>query len=206
MLKKMVLLTAATMVLGVWAGCGDDDGGGSGGNPVAKLRSCGLITEGDVNMAAPESDAVACYYDCYMNASCGDLEQLICENQPSQSLGMCMQNCDTQYSFDCADGSDTIPETWVCDGMDDCADGSDEVNCPTFQCADGSDTIPAEWQCDCEADCSDGSDEAGCGSGYCFECADGSWTVPQSYVCDMYDDCNDGSDEAQGCATMICPE
>lgn len=33
-------------------------------------------------------------------------------------------------SFDCADGSDSIPASWVCDMEADCADASDEANCP----------------------------------------------------------------------------
>ncbi|RMG97899.1 MAG: hypothetical protein D6705_07520 [Deltaproteobacteria bacterium] len=120
-------------------------------------------------------------YDAWADCYVPEFEKYIeCERARGCSSG----------EFSCADGSDTIPENWVCDGTEDCGDGSDEQNCdgveactdPTatcgdppagfesainmcqkmFACADGNGTIPENWVCDGEADCGDGSDEQGC--------------------------------------------
>ena len=67
-------------------------------------------------------------------------------------------------SWPCADGVNSIPIEWVCDGGADCPDNSDEIaGCgdPGFFCGDGL-RIPSSYVCDGFADCADGSDELAC--------------------------------------------
>ena len=68
---------------------------------------------------------------------------------------------DESYTYECADGSDTIPLRYVNVGYYFCQDYSDESDAEEsseFTCFDGE-TIPLSYHLDDEADCSDGSDE-----------------------------------------------
>lgn len=40
-----------------------------------------------------------------------------------------MEECKTDSKFECFDGSNCIPKSWICDSSEDCLDGSDEANC-----------------------------------------------------------------------------
>ncbi len=186
------------------ASCGSDDDSESGTSAlIAKMRSCGLITDGKVASDLQFDD---CDARCMTNGSCEDLVAFACSYNYT-AFEECWDRCDqAEGEFNCADGSGTTQTSWKCDGNDDCPDGSDEIGCPAtsvFTCADGE-TVPADWKCDAEEDCEDGSDEVGCPAGTRFSCADGSREIDADLVCDLQPNCDDGSDEAQGCAQLQC--
>jgi hypothetical protein len=205
MIRKLALVMIC--VLGALAFACDDGGKDSGDRVLSKLRTCDLLTDGKMNIPEDESGELDCIFDCYIAATCDELEAAICFDDTSASLEACIGGCTggSTQDFECADGSDTIPGYWVCDCYEDCADGSDEADCPAgncFQCGDGT-SIEQDWVCDCYEDCADGSDEADCPSGACFACADGSYEIPSAAVCDCYPQCEDGSDEAD-CSNANC--
>ena len=73
----------------------------------------------------------------------------------------CAGGEDEAYTYECADGSNTVPLGYVNIGYPFCDDGSDESDAQEsseFTCIDGE-TIPLSYYFDDEADCSDGSDE-----------------------------------------------
>ena len=73
----------------------------------------------------------------------------------------CAGGEDESYTYECADGSNTVPLLAVNIGYYYCQDYSDESDAQEsseFTCFDG-DTIPLSSYLDDEADCSDGSDE-----------------------------------------------
>jgi hypothetical protein len=214
MMLQGLLLVGVAGVAGLLAfGCSGDSAGGDGTTGgastcavlVPKLQECGIITQGRVE--CDDADGFSpCVNGCLQRAACADLRGSLCVGTDT-SLDACAEQCEAnEATFQCADGQETVPMSWKCDGEEDCFDGSDELGCPTgisFACADGQDTIPMSWKCDGEEDCLDGSDEVGCPAGATFPCADGLESVPQASVCDLYPDCLDGSDEAQGCARFI---
>lgn len=72
----------------------------------------------------------------------------------------------TMAWFVCANGSQSLANTSVCNGVIDCTDASDEwlIYCEYpdslfFTCSDFSRSIPAAYMCDGFDDCVDGSDE-----------------------------------------------
>ncbi|MDP6199540.1 MAG: hypothetical protein QF531_02110 [Candidatus Poseidonia sp.] len=97
--------------------------------------------------------------------------------------------------WNCLDGSESVPISYLNDGDRDCADGSDEAQLDiedenTMLCLDGGEIAVSQFN-DGTEDCADGSDE----EDY-FECEDGSATIPFSYVNDGWADCGDESDES----------
>ena len=96
--------------------------------------------------------------------TCTDGTEILLDDQCS-GFAECADLSDEvgcEGSFFCADGTDVVPDFFVCDGgTPDCADGSDEADCPVFTCGDGEE-IPLDWVCDFGEDCADGSDEADC--------------------------------------------
>ncbi|XP_055018140.1 low-density lipoprotein receptor-related protein 4 isoform X1 [Boleophthalmus pectinirostris] len=105
----------------------------------------------------------------------------------------------------CADGSECILYSHVCDGEPDCEDESDEENCASdcteaqFQCAHGRKCIDKEQVCDGESQCQDRSDELHCtatSDGCVHHCDNKSRCLPANFLCDGERDCLDGTDEA----------
>ncbi len=181
-------------------------------------RRCNLISEGltpcDFNeLFAQNLEQIGqteegrCELACYVNASCEELTNDQCgDDEPTPVMDACMDKCVAKYGFHCADGSETFPEDYQCDGEVDCNDGSDEQGCPagtSFQCADGSQTIAGDLKCDGFEDCADGSDEQGCPPGTSFQCADGSQTIAGDLKCDGFEDCTDASDEPADCPASV---
>ncbi|KAJ8961610.1 hypothetical protein NQ314_005912 [Rhamnusium bicolor] len=122
-------------------------------------------------------------------------------------------------SFQCHQKKNCIPNSYLCDGVENCDDGSDESTdpggpCKNITCAesqwkcDKTTCILKHWVCDGEKDCLDGTDEELIISTYdmlyileitsCdvneFTCADGQ-CIAVGFYCDSIQDCDDGSDE-----------
>ena len=186
------------------------------GSYHARLRTCGLLSDGRVPMAwftfymsraeDEEVAAVSCYLKCLASGSCPQLNEVVCgEDDESQLEVACNTRCwpDQTGDWVCGDGEE-ISAGWVCDGEEDCDDGSDEVGCqpaPTFRCPDGEE-IREDYVCDGDRDCWDGSDEANCPEPPAFRCKNGD-RLPAWVECDGELDCTDSSDEV-GCAMIQC--
>jgi hypothetical protein len=180
----------------------------------ARLTECGLISEGHVgpSIHARFYMPTDCYRECLGEASCEDLEALLCRS----SITL-LTRCDRECAYRCADGS-LIGIEDVCDGRQECRDGEDEMGCancasgrdgadcvtPVFHCLDpfGAEYSGSWILCDNTTHCADGSDEANC---VAHRCADGSMirVRPDADVrCDSRLHCADGSDETD-CAALI---
>jgi hypothetical protein len=159
----------------------------------ARLRACGVLTEGSFACIEPETEAARCELGCLASASCTILWDFQCRSQP-RVLEICLSVCN---AFTC-DNQDLIPIDWQCDGENDCSDASDETGCPTFQCGSGE-VIAERYHCNWATNCLDSSDEVGCVG---FECVSGGSVEPTAR-CDGAQHCPDGSDELD-CPSLVC--
>jgi len=176
---------------------------------VARLRECGIITDG---LLQPNAFQGVAYYDqcvleCAQNNLCSDLSEATCAARVDQDIEgvqpfrICRHLCEVPYevaegkaTFTCDDGN-KVEAGDRCDVDVDCYDSSDEGDCEYLEC-DGE-IFPVSRRCDASQDCSSGIDEQDCPASAFFECADGSRVHPDA-ACDGSESCNDGSDEV-GC-------
>jgi hypothetical protein len=159
----------------------------------ARLRACGILTEGPFACVEPETEAGRCELGCFAGASCTLLWDFQCRSVPLV-IERCLETCN---AFTC-DNGEQVWLDWQCDAEADCTDASDEVDCSFFQCRSGE-MIVERQHCNWEPDCLDGSDEVGCAG---FACASGGSVAPASR-CDNFLDCPDASDEAD-CPSLVC--
>ncbi|TDG98033.1 hypothetical protein EPR50_G00214030 [Perca flavescens] len=146
-----------------------------------------------------------------------------CGDNSDENPLFCTGRTCSPDQFRC-DGGKCIPDSWVCDSIQDCTDGTDEpLSCKDqiktcspsqFTCTNGN-CIPQSMVCDGNNDCWDNSDEAPelqCGQRTCssnqFTCP--TWypgyprCVPLSFVCDGEKDCANAADELQNCPNRTC--
>lgn len=164
----------------------------------AKLRGCGLLSNGRTSSSPASSPVDECVRPCLLSATCQELSLYLCSENLTGSFAACATACIPR----CVGGTTTGDAPDFCDGVAQCKDGSDEVGCDRyyFVCKNGTKTTP-DYTCDGEDDCGDGSDELGCAAS--FACGAGEEPVPARYLCDQEADCVNASDET-GCAAYIC--
>ena len=155
----------STLVL---ANCG---GGDSVGNASCRSEyqhyiDCGIWEGGFTGTChtQPETQYAQCVSACEAVASCGEIEDFQCRQDPNG----CLRACEND-NFDCANGRhiDTLEQ---CDGKDDCFDNSDEEGCalPVFRGGEFSPIkIDGGQVCDDNCNCPDCSDETECGEFTC---------------------------------------
>jgi hypothetical protein len=169
---------------------------------TARLRECGVLSQGRYDCANYLDPAEDCETACLANAACTDIVDFQCNFRGS--IGRCMEGCIGLTSFTCLDGT-VISAYRKCDGIEDCSDGDDEEGCNLiggYKCRNVDSYVDSSFYCDGVEDCSDGSDEVpDCGPE--LTC-DGGMAVSGYEVCNGYESCADGSDEPSGCAAITC--
>ncbi len=125
------------------SGNGGISSGSTCSSAKQKLVGCGFLGSNDTwdDCNPPNTAAETCFLSCSMSASCSDLGVLICNSDgpPSSSFIDCIEGCESlpdndPDDFQCANGEDSVPQDWVCDGYEDCTDNSDEEACAALVC------------------------------------------------------------------------
>ncbi|PAV61215.1 hypothetical protein WR25_12926 [Diploscapter pachys] len=132
-----------------------------------------------------------------------------CRGELEQCQSDC-KICDQKAAFACTSQHKCIPQSKVCNGLNDCKDGEDEEDCEaaiflgnSFKCAKGDKIISAEQRCDGIWHCEDHSDEMNCHGCLNLAIHCGYNCVPSWARCDGVAHCLDGSDE-RDCSCDEC--
>ena len=134
---------------------------------VDRLRSCELLSEGEVDCGIFEQGSYGpCIVECVRAASCDEIRAQTCDGTEDNTYARCKGNCEFQAfaGFDCGDGQ-VVNIDYHCDQHPDCSNGADERGCdappPSFDCGNGERVDP-EQHCNGTPDCSNGRDEESC--------------------------------------------
>ena len=81
---------------------------------------------GEFGTCDSTNESELCTAACAVAATCPELLSVQTDT-PSDFILSCVTACGLSGDqFPCADGTETVPVDWVCDGYPDCSDGSDE--------------------------------------------------------------------------------
>jgi hypothetical protein len=176
---------------------------------TARLRECGVLSEGEFQGCIPYGDSVeTCELKCLADATCQDIAGC----PTSDKYDICGNRCRQVEPVVCADGSEHAAFR-ACDGTKDCPGGEDEADAACretgFPCRSGG-IVASAQVCDGKRDCADGSDEASCK--VLFSCSDlgdvglpnprEKKIKPQDY-CNASSQCSRREDEPDGCAKRM---
>jgi hypothetical protein len=169
-LRVGLLAGLALAGLGALGACGEtaeNSGAGNCSEIVERLRSCELLSEGEVDCRIFEQGNYGpCIIGCVRAASCDEIRAQTCDGTEDSPYARCKGNCEFQASgrFDCGDGQ-FVDIDHRCDQDPDCANGADERGCDappaSFDCGNGE-RVDAEEHCNGNPDCSNARDEESC--------------------------------------------
>ena len=165
--RVSLLAGGALAGLGALGGCEEEESGAGGicSELTTRLRSCELLSEGEVDCRVFEQNGYgACIARCVRAASCDEIRAQTCDDVHN-TYADCKTNCEVQAfaRFDCGDG-EFVDSDYRCDLDPDCSNGADEQGCgaaPNFDCGNGQ-QVAADEQCDGNFDCDNDRDEEGC--------------------------------------------
>jgi hypothetical protein len=165
---KYTLTGIALLSMLALANCGGGDGNGNASCRSEHQRyiDCGIWEGGYTGTChtQPDTQYATCVSACVADATCGELEDFVCRDDPNT----CLRRCEND-DFDCTNGRH-VAALDQCDGDDDCFDGSDEEGCALsfFRCSEFSPVkIDGGQVCNGQCDCDECIDEAECGEFTC---------------------------------------
>ena len=150
-------------------GGGESAGNASCRSELQRYLDCGLFDGGFEGTCHSELETqyARCKAACVEDASCSELEDFICNDDPNSCLNHCASD-----NFRCDSGQEVDSQD-ECNGAFDCNDLSDEADCdvPIFRCSDFSpQKIDGDQVCNGSCDCAENcSDEDECGQFTCVE-------------------------------------